>query len=121
MASTQSQLTKFDSVRWGKANLTLTQLLKKYPLPQIVKVVKGYYGEDSNSTLCNGSILCLESIKSIQRVHGRLSWGKGREIFIPLDCRSKVEVRPSNLKDVYESVEELCSVFPAYVRVSQGK
>ncbi|XP_028407366.1 uncharacterized protein LOC114529990 [Dendronephthya gigantea] len=53
-------------------------------------------------------------------VHGRLNWGKGKDILIPLHCRTKVEIRPSNLKDVYESVEELCSASQKCVPVSQG-
>ncbi|XP_028412249.1 uncharacterized protein LOC114535066 [Dendronephthya gigantea] len=73
-----------------------------------------------DSTLCNDTILCLHSVQSGGKVHGRLNWGKGKDILIPLDCRTKVEIRPSNLKDVYERVEELCSVSPKCVRVSQG-
>ena len=118
MFNLQSELSK---LKWNAESLVLAQLLDKYTLPMIVKVTGGFYGESDDSTLCNGTILCLHSVQAGEKVHGRLSWGKGKDILIPLDCPTKVEVRPSNLKDVYESVAELCTVFPKYVRVSQGK
>ena len=121
MDSTQLELPRLESVEWSTAYLPLSKLLDKYPLPQIVKIIEGFYGERNDSTLCNNAILYLHSVKTIQKVHGHFSFDKSKEISIPLDCQSKVEVRPSNMKEVYESVQELCSVFPKYVRVSQGK
>lgn len=122
MDNSQSDLTKLNSAKWSTAYFTLPQLLSKFRLPQIVKIIEGFYGETDDSTLCTGTILCLHSAKFIQKVHGRLDGGKGKKISISLDCERKVEVRPSNLKDVYENVEELmCSAFPKFVRVSKGK
>ncbi|XP_028407364.1 uncharacterized protein LOC114529988 [Dendronephthya gigantea] len=111
---------ELDKLKWDTESLVLARLLDKHTLPKIVRVTEGFYGESDDSTLCNGTILCLHSVQSGEMVHGRLNWGKGKDILIPLDCRTKVEIRPTNLKDVYESVEELCSVSPKYVRVSQG-
>ncbi|XP_028407352.1 uncharacterized protein LOC114529975 [Dendronephthya gigantea] len=120
MDSTELELAKFESIEWSPAYLSLSKLLDKYPLPQIVKIIEGFYGERNDSTLCNNAILCLHSVRTVQKVYGHLGCDTGKEILIPLDCRSKVEVRASNMKDVYESVEELCSVSPKYVRVSQA-
>ncbi|XP_028412274.1 uncharacterized protein LOC114535089 [Dendronephthya gigantea] len=107
-------------LKWDADSHVLDHLLDKYTLPRIVKVTGGFYGVSDDSTLCNGTILCLHSVQSGEKVHGRLNWGRGKDILIPLDCRTKVEVRRSDLKDVYERVAELCSHFPKYVRVSQG-
>ncbi|XP_028407365.1 uncharacterized protein LOC114529989 [Dendronephthya gigantea] len=120
MANVELDVAKLKALEWSTVHLSLAQLLEKHRLPQIVKIIEGFYGEGNDSTLCSGAIICLQSVKAIQKVHGRLNWGRGKEISIPLDCRCKVEVRSSNLKDVYESIEELCSVFPKYVRVVQG-
>lgn len=105
----------FRKLKWTSEQLTLAQFLDKYSLPQIVKVTEGFRSEFDDA------VLFLQSVKTIQKVHGRLGCGKGRQISIPLNCESKVEVRSSHLKDVYESVEELCSAFPPYVRVARGK
>ena len=118
MANLQVKLDKLKLIKWDLSYaFTLSQLLEIYPLPQIVKI----YSNSYESSLCKNTILCLHSSIPVQKVHGRLSRERGKEIFIPLDCRSKLEVRRSNLKEVYESVGELCSVFPKYVRVSKGK
>ncbi|XP_028412276.1 uncharacterized protein LOC114535092 [Dendronephthya gigantea] len=115
------EMNKLASIKWDDSVIfTLPQLLQVYPLPQIVKINKGLWSESNDATLCNDAILCLHSNIPIQKVHGHLMSDKGKEISIPLDCRRKVEVRPPNLKDVYENVKELFSVFPKYVRISKG-
>ena len=116
------EISKLASIKWDDSvTFTLPQLLQVYPLPQIVKIDKALSSKSDNSTLCKDTILCLHSNIPIQKVHGHLSSDKEKQISIPLDCRRKVEVRPWKLKDVYENVKELFSVFPKYVRVSKGK
>ncbi len=110
---------ELDKIQWSTDCLTASEFLSKFKLPQIVKVMVGFYGESSESTLNADQVLCLHSVKSTKKVHGHDSSGK--EITISLECQKKVEVHPSKLKDIYENVEELCSVFPKYVRVTQGQ
>ncbi|CAB4019116.1 Hypothetical predicted protein [Paramuricea clavata] len=111
---------ELNKLKWSTTNFTVSEFLKKFKLPQVVKVTSGFYGENDESTLDEDQVLCLHSVKSIRKLHGRDSSGKDA-ISIALDCQKKIEVSPSNLKDVYENVEELCSAFPSYVRISQGE
>ncbi|XP_028412271.1 titin-like [Dendronephthya gigantea] len=118
MADLQAKLDKLRQIKWDHScAFTLSQLIEIYPLPQIVKI---FFPNKNEPSLGKNTILCVHSSIPTQKVHGLLNREKDRDIFIPLDCRSKLEVRSSNLKEVYESVEELCSVFPKYARVSKG-
>ena len=108
----------WDKIQWSAAYFTIPDFLKKFKFPQIVKVIVGFYGESSESTVSANQVLCLHSSKSIKKIRAHDSNGRG--FSISLDRQSKVEVRPSNLKDIYDNVEELCEVFPRYVRISQG-
>ena len=121
MSTNDSNETKhfeFNKLEWSTTSFKVSDFLRKFTLPQVVKVIEGYYGDDEDSSLGADQILSLHCIKSTDKVVGRDY--RGKEVNIPLQCQNKVEVRPSHLKDVYESVEELCSAFPPYVRISQG-
>ena len=109
---------ELNKLEWSSTSFKVGVFLTRFPLPQVVKVIEGFYGEDEESSLGADQVLTLHVMKSTDKLVGRDY--RGKEVNIPLNCSSKVEVRPSNLKDVYESVEELCSVFPNHVRVSQG-
>ena len=115
---TDIKKTGLNKLEWSSTSFQVSEFLKKFPLPQIVKVIEGYYGEDEESSLGADQVMTLHVVKSAEKIVGRDCSGK--EVNIPLNCSSKVEVRPSNLKDVYESVDELCSAFPQFVRISQG-
>ena len=105
-------------LKWSSVYIKVSEFLQKYSLPQIVKITGGFYGVDSESTIGANQVLCLHSLKSIEKIKGKDR--RGKEISLFLECKSKVEVRPSNMKDVYESVSELFAAFPRYVRISQG-
>ena len=107
---------ELDKIQWSTAYLTITEFLKKFKFPQIVKVIDGFYGESSESTFSVDQVLCLHSIKPVQKIRAHDS--NGKEFSISLDCQKKVEVCPSNLKHVYNNVDELCEALPRYVRVS---
>ena len=109
---------EFSKLEWSTSSFKVSDFLGKFTLPQVVKVIEGFYGDDEESSLGADQILSLHCIKSTDKLVGRDY--RGKEVNIPLHCQNKVEVRPSNLKDVYESVEELCVAFPRYVRISQG-
>jgi hypothetical protein len=110
---------EFNKLEWSTTSFKVSDFLRKFTLPQVVKVIEGFYGDDEDSSLGADQILSLHCIKSTDKLVGRDY--RGKEVNIPLHCQNKVEVRPSNLKDVYESVEELCVAFPRYVRISQGR
>ena len=109
---------QWDKIPWDTAYFTIPEFLKKFKFPQIVKAIVGSYGESGDSTVSANQILCLHCVKSIKKIRARDS--NGKVFSLSLDCQEKVEVRPSKLKDIYDSVDELCKVFPRYVRVSQG-
>ena len=108
----------FSKLEWSTSSFKVSDFLRKFTLPQVVKVIEGFYGDDEESSLGADQILSLHCVKSTDKLVGRDY--RGKEVNIPLHCQNKVEVRPSNLKDVYESVEELWVAFPRYVRISQG-
>ncbi|XP_028407267.1 uncharacterized protein LOC114535112 [Dendronephthya gigantea] len=116
--SNETRDFEFHKLEWSTTSFKVSDFLRKFTLPQVVKVIEGYYGDDEDSSLGADQILSLHCIKSTDKVVGRDY--RGKEVNIPLQCQNKVEVRPSNLKDVYESVEELNSAFPRFVRISQG-
>ena len=116
---TNAKQLEFNRLEWSSTSFKVSDFLNTYTLPQIVKVIEGFYGDDEDSSLGADQILSLHCIKSTDKVVGKDY--RGKEVNIPVHCQNKVEVRPSNLKDVYESVEELSAAFPRYVRISQGK
>lgn len=115
---TEVKQVELNKLEWSSTSFQVSEFLKKFSLPQIVKVIEGFYGDDEESSLGADQVLTLHVLKSSDKIVGRDY--RGKEVNIPLNCPNKVEIRPSNLKDVYESVDELCSVFPRYVRISQG-
>lgn len=117
-SSTDVKELELNKLEWTSTSYKVSEFLRRFALPQIVKVIEGFYGDDEDSSLGADQVLALHCVKSTDKVVGRDY--RGKEVNIPLNCLNKVEVRPSNLKDVYESVEELCTAFPTYVRISQG-
>ncbi|XP_031551523.1 uncharacterized protein LOC116288820 [Actinia tenebrosa] len=110
-----------DNLTWSSEEFTLSDFVDKFPLPQIVKVQEGYYGPDEDSCLGADQILFLHAVKHTEKVQARDR--RKRFLHIPLNCSQKIELRPSNLKDVYESVGEVAKIihnFPKFVRVTQG-
>lgn len=113
------KLIEFSKLEWSTTSFKVSDFLTKFTLPQVVKVIEGFYGEDEDSSFGADQILSLHCVKSTDKVAGRDF--RGKEVNIPLHCQNKVEVRPSDMKDVYETVDELCAAFPRYVRISQGR
>lgn len=112
-----------ENLTWSQEEFSLSDFVDKFPLPQIVKVQEGYYGPDEDSCLGADQILFLHTLKHTEKVQARDV--KKRELHIPLNCSQKVEIRPSNLKEAFESVADLAQVFrskniPKFVRVTQG-
>ncbi|XP_046857212.1 uncharacterized protein LOC124450632 [Xenia sp. Carnegie-2017] len=107
-----------NKLEWSPKSFKISDFLQKFTLPQVVKVIEGFYGENEETSLGADQILSLHCMKSTDKLLGKDY--RGKEINIPLHCQNKVEVRPSNMKDVYDNVEELCTAFPRFVRISQG-
>lgn len=112
-----------ENLTWSQAEFSLSDFVDKFPLPQIVKVQEGYYGPDEDSCLGADQILFLHALKHTEKVQARDV--RKRELHIPLNCSQKIEIRPSNLKEAFESVADLAKVFtskkiPQFVRVTQG-
>ena len=103
---------------WSKVEHKLGDFVSKFPLPQIVRVEEGYYGPSEDSCLGSEQILTLHAVRSTEKV--RAKDHRNRDLHIPLNCSQRVELRPQNLKELYEHVSELSSVFPRFVRVVQG-
>lgn len=112
-----------DNLTWSQEEFSLSDFLDNFNLPQIVKVQEGYYGPDEDSCLGADQILFLHALKHTEKVQARDV--RKRELHIPLNCSQKIEIRPSNLKEAFESVLSLAKVFttkkiPQFVRVTQG-
>lgn len=107
-----------ENLVWSKVEYKLKDFVGKFVLPQIVRVEEGYYGPTEDSCLGSEQILTLHAVRSSEKI--RAKDHRNRDIHIPVNCSQRVEIRPQNLKDVYESVSELSSVFPKFVRVVQG-
>lgn len=112
-------LEKALGLSWNDSEYGLSEFLDSFTLPQIIQVTEGVYGESEEATLSSGQILTMHVVKSIRMFRGYTY--EGREVLVPLNCPQKVEVRPQNVSLLYDTVKELCSVFPGvhYVRVTK--
>lgn len=118
MMSSDKQNDMFENLIWSKVEYKLRDFVDKFVLPQIVRVEDGYYGPTEDSCLGSEQILTLHAVRSTEKI--RAKDHRNRDIHIPMNCSQRVELRPHNLKDVYESVRELSLAFPRFVRVVQG-
>ena len=102
---------------WSKTRKNLSELLKEYQLPQIVRVVDGFCGKNEETSINNEQILAFHKICSVRKLLGTDSSGK--QVIIPLTCPTQVLVCPSKCKYTPCKVEDFKSIFPKvqYVRV----
>ena len=102
---------------WSKTHKNLSNFLKDYQLPQIVRVVDGFCGKNENTTISSEQILALHEIHSVRKLLGTDS--SDTKVTIALSCPTQVLVCPSKCKYKSCSVENFKSIFPKvqYVRV----
>ncbi len=116
----QQEEEAFSALQWSKQTLPLSKFIKKYPLPQIVRVEEGYYSPEEESSLSSGQVLKIHCIKSCKKVLGKDQ--HGTDVHIPLNTSEKVLLRPENWNKSYESVSDLSQAkpVPKYVKVTRG-
>ena len=111
-----------ETLIWSNEEYGLAQFIKEYPLPQIVRIVDGYYSTNEETCLGAYQVLALHDVHSTPKVLGNDHFGK--PIAIPLDCTTKALVCPLKSKLVTDcTVQALKSVYPKieYVRVESTK
>ena len=106
---------------WSDSEFGLSEFLDIFPLPQLVQVSEGVYGESDESTLPAGQTLTLHVVKETKMFRGYTY--NGDDVLVPLNCPQKVEVRPQSVSLEYDTVEQLYGIFVAgrvkYVRVTK--
>ncbi|XP_070534421.1 uncharacterized protein [Ptychodera flava] len=101
---------KRNVIKWTKTKYSLKKFTKNYKLPQIVKVMSGWCGNDEKETISSGQILRVARKFNQTRVVAED--GFGRHISIPKDYRLKFNVLPIR-KDVNKTytIEEILNGF----------
>ncbi|XP_070534422.1 uncharacterized protein [Ptychodera flava] len=101
---------KRNVIKWTKTKYSLKKFTKNYKLPQIVKVMSGWCGNDEQETISSGQILRVARKFNQTRVVAED--GLGRHISIPKDYRFKFNVLPKS-EDVNKTytIEEILSGF----------
>lgn len=118
MSTARARDPILDNLIWSDVEYRLFEFVDRFPLPQIVKVNEGYYGPTEDSCIGAEQILTLHCVKTTEKVLARDR--KKRELNIPLNCSQKVELRPSDFRGIYETVEEISKTPVKFVRVTQG-
>ena len=106
-----------NSLTWGKTKRSLSRLLKKYQLPQIVRVVDSVQRTNAEACVHDGQVLVLHEIDSVRKLIG--TDNLGRKITIPLSCPTQGLVQPYKCKYASCKIEDFKVLFPKvqYVRV----
>ncbi|XP_046857853.1 uncharacterized protein LOC124451274 isoform X2 [Xenia sp. Carnegie-2017] len=96
---------------WSDCIFSLKDFIELYPLPQMVQVSDGWYGEGEEAIeLSQGDVLILHLYKETPCFTASTEYGK--EVNIPLNLSKKVYVYyEKSLKDV-KSLERLGELFP---------
>lgn len=118
MTTDKGKESMLENLIWSDIEYRLYEFVDRFPLPQIVKVQEGYYGPTEDSCIGAEQVLTLHCVKTTEKVLARDR--KKRELHIPLNCSQKVELRPSDFRGIYETVEEISRIPTKFVRVTQG-
>ena len=101
-----------DSLTWSDQSFPLNEFVDEYPLPQVVRVVRGYDGGEDSATLGYGEVLTLHALRETPMLAGEDK--RGRLVAIRLDCPYKVQVLPQASDGKYNrcGVEDIPSLYP---------
>lgn len=106
----------FKSIVWSDKTYTLKSFVDDFALPQLVQVESGIYSEEDAKTLSAGQILTLHVIKRTDKVLAKATGTK--ELFVPVNYPSKVEILPTICEDIYYSVQDVVEAISVkYIRV----
>ncbi|XP_032230571.2 uncharacterized protein LOC116614084 [Nematostella vectensis] len=117
MSDMDSLLDILSNFVWTENGCSLSKFISKNreSLPQIVRVLEGFLGEESSATLDTDQILILHNTHKETKILAKDS--QNRDLFIPKNFQVKVEMVPSKASEEYSSVRELLRTFPQYFRV----
>ena len=101
-----------DSLTWSEQSFSLNEFVDEYPLPQVVRVVRGHDGGEDSATLGYGEVLTLHALRETQMLASEDK--RGRPVAIRLDCPYKVQVLPQASDGKYKrcGVEDLLLLYP---------
>ncbi|XP_070534424.1 uncharacterized protein [Ptychodera flava] len=101
---------KRNVIKWTKTKYSLKKFTKNYKLPQIVKVMSGWCGNDEQETISSGQVLRVAKKFNQSRVVAEDDLG--RHLSIPKDYRFKFNVLSVNeeLNKTY-TIEEILKEF----------
>ena len=106
----------FESIVWSDKTYTLKSFVDNFALPQLVQVESGIYSEEDAKTLSAGQILTLHVTKRTDKVLAKATGMK--ELFVPVNYPSKVEILPTICEDTYYSVQDIVEAISVkYIRV----
>ena len=103
-----------NSLAWSKDEHSLSDFVKTFSLPQLVKVEQGHLGNDEETSLSAGQIMTLQSMRKVDTIVAKDI--RKRTVYIPRNCNQKVELV---MKEAWNrnTVAELRKYFPNSVRV----
>lgn len=107
-------------IKWSEKSLLLSEYIKTYTLPQIVKVDEGYLDSNGECYLTSGELLKIYSFHSVKTL--LCCRDNGVELRIPVNAHAAVKLKPQNHAIVYQRVSDLASMklLPKYVEVTRG-
>ena len=101
---------------WSNEEYELSEFVRRFTLPQLVKVERGYHGGNEETSLSGGQVLTIHAIREADTIIAKDS--RHRNVYIPKTCRQKVNVLILETSvTYYETVAELSQVFPKFARV----
>ena len=110
------------SLKWGKKHHPLSEVLKKYKLPSLVRIQEGYYGMNDACCFEVHQLLMLHTMRSKQNYMAEDS--AGRPVAIPVEHTNKLLVCPLSIYCGYDPihVSEMLYVYPdvKYFRVLEN-
>ncbi|XP_077862254.1 uncharacterized protein LOC144343711 [Saccoglossus kowalevskii] len=116
----KSQSNTGPVIKWSKKVYTLKHLIKHFELPQIVKVISGWHGNDNCETISSGQIIRIANKFSQSRVVAEDELK--RHVSIPRDYPFKFEILP--IKDDVRktfTVEEILEKFSLPQKIRMDK
>ena len=117
--SNEAKLLK--SLIWSTKEFPLAEFVEKYPLPQVVCVEVGFFGDNESTTLSGGQVLTLHSLQQTTKVVCESPFDG--IVVIPLHCPLKFRVLSKDCDLASITAEQLSTVYRSikYIRVVKAQ
>jgi hypothetical protein len=119
-STTEDEL--LDALTWSEDSYTLSEFVTEFPLPQVVKVVRGHDGGADSSTLGYGEVLTIHALRETRVLAAQDQ--NGNAISVGLDFPDEFQILPQ-VKDCSVNscgVMDLVSIYQTvkYLEVIQA-